>query len=338
MKKPLPTLTYDSAPLFGLPHEALKWELLKTAIELKVFDHLSSPTTAEAVSGELSLHPGNTEYLPEWVGRAGLSDQGGRSLPEHATGGPVLDDWQGDVDRREPAVHGQVGCAAVGRRAVDAGPRGPAGAARTWPTMKSGGKAPVRASTTADAAGPSGSPSTFPSCPGSLPSRRCWYLGAGPGIIGIAVAAAHPSLECVLFDQPAVCEVADEVIAEYGMEDRVSTRAGSYVTDEIGDGYDLVMAHFTLNFYRDKPRPDLPQDSRLAQARRRVLGGFRRPQRGRHGACHERHQLAVDHADGRGRLVPDRAGRGGHGPGGPLWPRGDRRSPSCRPRPTVRSS
>ena len=77
-------------------------------------------------------------------------------------------------------------------------------------------------------------------------------MGAGPGVIGIAVTAAHPSLECVLLDKPAVCNVAEEVIADYAMEDRVSTVHGDYMADPIGGDYDLVMANYTLNFYHDR--------------------------------------------------------------------------------------
>ena len=70
-------------------------------------------------------------------------------------------------------------------------------------------------------------------------------------MIGIAVTAAHSSLQCCLFDQPAVCKVADEVIAEYGMEDRVTTLSGDYLVDDIGKDYDFVLACYTFNFYRD---------------------------------------------------------------------------------------
>jgi ubiquinone/menaquinone biosynthesis C-methylase UbiE len=81
---------------------------------------------------------------------------------------------------------------------------------------------------------------------------RILDLGAGPGVIGIAVATAHPTLTCDLYDRRAVCKVADEVIAEYGMADRVRSVAGDYMNDPIGDSYDLVMANYTLNFYRNR--------------------------------------------------------------------------------------
>ena len=79
---------------------------------------------------------------------------------------------------------------------------------------------------------------------------RMLDMGAGPGIVGIAVTAAHETATCVVIDQPAVCKVADETIAEYGMEDRVTTECGDYMNDPIGTGYDFVMANYTLNFYR----------------------------------------------------------------------------------------
>ena len=82
--------------------------------------------------------------------------------------------------------------------------------------------------------------------------KRMLDMGAGPGLVGIATTIEHPSLQCVLFDQPAVCRVADEVIVEYGLADRVTTIPGDYMSDPIGENYDLVTANYTLNFYRDR--------------------------------------------------------------------------------------
>ena len=44
--------------------------------------------------------------------------------------------------------------------------------------------------------------------------------------------------------------MAEEFIAEYAMADRVTTMAGDYVNDPIGEGYDLIWASATLNFVR----------------------------------------------------------------------------------------
>ena len=63
MKKELPKPIFDSGKLFMLPYEALKWELLKSAIELNMFDLLGTPTSALEIAEKLSLHPANTEYM-----------------------------------------------------------------------------------------------------------------------------------------------------------------------------------------------------------------------------------------------------------------------------------
>jgi predicted O-methyltransferase YrrM len=73
-------------------------------------------------------------------------------------------------------------------------------------------------------------------------------LGGGPGIIGVAIVAAHPSARGVIFDRPEVANVARDVIKEHHMEDRVDVLAGDYNQDPIGEGYDLVWASASLNF------------------------------------------------------------------------------------------
>ena len=93
-----------------------------------------------------------------------------------------------------------------------------------------------------------GCPACFRVARVSLFFGKILDMGAGPGIIGIAVTAAHPSLECIVFDQPAVCKVANEVVCEYGMENRITVKSGDYMQDDIGSGYEFVMANFTLNF------------------------------------------------------------------------------------------
>jgi len=55
----------------------------------------------------------------------------------------------------------------------------------------------------------------------------------------------------VIFDQPDVVKVAQSFVREYGMDDRMDVMGGDYMTDPIGEGYDLIWAKNTLNFARD---------------------------------------------------------------------------------------
>jgi hypothetical protein len=47
----------------------------------------------------------------------------------------------------------------------------------------------------------------------------------------------------VIFDQPDVVKVAQAFIEEYGINGRMEVMGGDYMTDPIGDGYDLGEKH-----------------------------------------------------------------------------------------------
>lgn len=76
-------------------------------------------------------------------------------------------------------------------------------------------------------------------------------LGCGPGLYGISIVMNHPTMNGVLFDQPSVIEVAKENVREYDISDKVSCIPGNYLTDTIGNGYDLILASMTLNLALD---------------------------------------------------------------------------------------
>jgi SAM-dependent methyltransferase len=70
--------------------------------------------------------------------------------------------------------------------------------------------------------------------------RRMLDLGGGPGTSSLTFARANPRLTCVVFDLPEVVPIAREQIERAGLGNRVSTRAGDYLVDDLGEGYDLV--------------------------------------------------------------------------------------------------
>jgi hypothetical protein len=76
-------------------------------------------------------------------------------------------------------------------------------------------------------------------------------LGGGPGLIGMAIVDAHPSMKGIIFDLPPVIEEAKKFIKEYEMEDRMTVLSGDLNKDSIGDGYDLVWASAVFQFAAD---------------------------------------------------------------------------------------
>ncbi len=71
--------------------------------------------------------------------------------------------------------------------------------------------------------------------------RRMLDVGGGPGTYSILLAERYPELAAEVLDLPPVLELTRELITQYGMTERVTTRAGNYVTDDFGTGYDVVL-------------------------------------------------------------------------------------------------
>jgi SAM-dependent methyltransferase len=82
--------------------------------------------------------------------------------------------------------------------------------------------------------------------------KKMLDLGCGPGLFGISMTMSHPSMTAVLFDRPAVARVAERVVEDYEMSDRIEVLQGDYITGPIGEDYDLVWASMTLDFAKDR--------------------------------------------------------------------------------------
>ncbi|MEI8302398.1 MAG: methyltransferase [Burkholderiales bacterium] len=70
--------------------------------------------------------------------------------------------------------------------------------------------------------------------------RRLLDVGGGEGTFLAAVAERAPHLELMLFDLPAVAERARERLAERGLASRVRTHGGSFFTDPLPTGADII--------------------------------------------------------------------------------------------------
>lgn len=79
-------------------------------------------------------------------------------------------------------------------------------------------------------------------------------LGGGSGIMAVETAVNFPKASVYVFDQPQVIEFTKDVIEEYGLPDRVKTVKGNFITDEIGSGYDLVIASGIFDFMGNPER------------------------------------------------------------------------------------
>jgi SAM-dependent methyltransferase len=72
-------------------------------------------------------------------------------------------------------------------------------------------------------------------------SRRLLDVGGGHAKYSVAFCRRYPELKAVVFDAPEALEVTRASIAAEGMTDRISTREGDFLSDGMGDGYDVAL-------------------------------------------------------------------------------------------------
>jgi SAM-dependent methyltransferase len=245
----LPDLNLRLDTLFDIINGRTKTQLLLTAIELNIFDHLSTMQSGESVAAQLNTHPMSTRFLLDGLAALDLVDKEDgcyRNRPE----------TQVALHRQSPAYVGRMFSvmdemsagimADIGDRVCFGPPDVPAdfGTEAIW-------AAHARSMANYQRGGPAQKMAAIVSQIDGFESfQKMLDLGGGPGLYCIAMVAEHPSMHGVVFDRPAVVKVAEEFIAEYEMADRVTTVGGDYVHDPIGEGYDLIWASATLNFVR----------------------------------------------------------------------------------------
>ena len=70
--------------------------------------------------------------------------------------------------------------------------------------------------------------------------RKLLDVGGGPGTFAVALAKAHPGLQCTVLDLPPIVAIGEQLIAQQGAADRVRVRGGDYHTTPFPSGNDAV--------------------------------------------------------------------------------------------------
>ena len=226
MKK-LPEVNHSFDELYRMLIAPIKSKLLLTGIELKVFNHLSEPKSAEAVAEAIGAHPVNTRLFLDGlaasdlvVKKEGLYQNTAVTQTFLAEGSPTFmgEMFTSQAQMWDPALNDLP-------KLVNEGPPPPS------PEMDMGSEEMWAQFTVSlanyERAGVAQQAVEFVSeLPEFTSFRKMLDLGGGPGLVGIAIVASHPSMKGVIFDRPAIIKVAETFIKEYEMEERIEVLSG----------------------------------------------------------------------------------------------------------------
>ena len=73
-------------------------------------------------------------------------------------------------------------------------------------------------------------------------------LGGGSGVIAMAMIEKNPRLDCTIFEAPDVAVIVKKNIEMYGAGNRPRVLSGNYLNDDIGSGYDVILAVASIQF------------------------------------------------------------------------------------------
>lgn len=245
--KELPDMTMVPDKLFDLQYGVVKGQILMTAVDLKIFDHTVEPTTSNDVAGSIGSHPGNTELFLNALASIGLLVKKDGVFRNTELSDTFL------AEGKETSLGGYLKFTEMFQfKAADdmktAVVNGPASHEKGDMDEEAQYRATMLMSTIAR----SGVSQAVAKAIAKLPEfggfAKMLDLGGAHGLDGMATVQMHPSMVGIVFDKAPAVRAAQEIIREYGMEDRMRVLAGDYLTDPIGSGYDLILAKGTLNF------------------------------------------------------------------------------------------
>ncbi len=92
---------------------------------------------------------------------------------------------------------------------------------------------------------------------GTSGMRRILDLGGGSGAYSIAYCRADEAIEAVVFELPQTAPITKEYIARSGMQHRVRVRAGDFLCEDLGAGYDLILLFSITHLLGENENQDL---------------------------------------------------------------------------------
>jgi len=204
MKK-LPEVTLSYEGLYQMLLAPIRSKLLLTGIELNVFNVLSEPTSAEAVAKTLGTHPRNTRvFLDSLAAIDLLHKQKGRYRNSSIAEAFLVETSPTFLGRIFTFMKPDDQVLQNLPQLVKEGPPPPP---ETSPSSEEALARGVVLMADIERAGYAQEAVDILLDLPEFPSfRKMLDLGGGPGLIGMAIVDAHPTMTGVIFDLPPVIE------------------------------------------------------------------------------------------------------------------------------------
>ena len=210
--------------------------LLLTALELDLFTAVGSGAGAEDIAEKLGTHPRATRMLLNALVAAGALEKSEEVFRNTEELAPYL-----VAGSKEYARPGMLHIANLWHTWSTLTEAVRAGTAVSRPGVEAHDPEWTRAFIDAMHQIASRQAPAVVAAAGPEPVLRMLDVGGGSGAYSIAFAQAHPDLHGVVFDIAEVTPVAARHIAEAGLSERIGTRNGDLTTDDLGEGFDLVL-------------------------------------------------------------------------------------------------
>ena len=212
MKK-LPEVNESFEDLYKMLIAPIKSKLLLTGIELGVFNQLSEPRSANAVAEALGTHSENTRLFLDGLTASDLTVKRNGLYQNTPVTQAFLVEGRSTFLGQMFTLQAQMWDPALNdmSRLVKEGapqhsPDADMGSEEMWAQFAAFMANYERAGVAQQAV------EVVSELPEFSSFRKMLDLGGGPGVTGIAIVGAHPSMKGVIFDRPAIIKVAETFI------------------------------------------------------------------------------------------------------------------------------
>lgn len=239
--------------LVRLPFLNLYSKLLHAAMELDVFSHLRDPASAGKLAGEMGWHEGNTGYLLSALVSVGFLKKDGEQYQNTEEADRYLVKGQSEYLGGFLPFYMQEGMAPMDvKKLVMEGPQPQQQAAMEQQLDFAAFAQQMRRAQ--EGYRQQELLRIVRALPENSRIRKVLDLGGATGLLGLAVIGDQPDRTGVLFDRFPK-EVVEESVSLAGLDGRAEVRCGDFMADDIGSGYDLILAISVMLFAKGRMEP-----------------------------------------------------------------------------------